>query len=88
MRILNAQLEKDAKENNRVFIPINIGIGLNTGSCCVGNMGSNQRFDYSVLGDDVNLASRLEGQSKTYGVEIVIGDNTKAESPGYGDLGT
>jgi adenylate cyclase len=73
---LNTQQEIEAKEAERKFIPINIGIGLNTGSCCVGNMGSDQRFDYSVLGDDVNLASRLEGQSKTYGVNIVIGENT------------
>ena len=73
---LNDRLEIDAKENNRKHVPINIGIGLNTGECCVGNMGSDQRFDYSVLGDAVNLASRLEGQSKTYGVTTVIGAQT------------
>lgn len=56
---------------------VQIGIGINSGSCCVGNMGSDMRFDYSVLGDDVNLASRLEGQSKTYGMNIVIGETTK-----------
>ena len=49
---------------------------LNTGGCVVGNMGSDQRFDYSVLGDAVNLASRLEGQSKSYGVKTVIGPET------------
>ena len=70
LKILNAEL---AKEN---LMPINIGIGLNTGEVVVGNMGSNQRFDYSCLGDAVNLAARLEGQSKDYGVKIVIGDNT------------
>jgi adenylate cyclase len=49
---------------------------LNTGICVVGNMGSNLRFDYSVLGDSVNLASRLEGQSKEYGFPIIVGSKT------------
>ncbi|MEQ9121725.1 MAG: adenylate/guanylate cyclase domain-containing protein [Alphaproteobacteria bacterium] len=79
LRELNVEIEAEAKAAGRKFIPINIGIGLNTGIVCVGNMGSDQRFDYSVLGDDVNLASRLEGQSKTYGVDIVIGENTLAQ---------
>ena len=74
---LNDELEQEATESGKEFRPLNIGVGLNTGSVCVGNMGSNQRFDYSVLGDDVNLASRLEGQSKTYGVDIVISETTK-----------
>ena len=73
---LNEALRAEAQAESRRFIPIKIGIGLNSGECCVGNMGSDQRFDYSVLGDDVNLASRLEGQSKTYGVDIVISENT------------
>ena len=58
------------------FIPINVGVGLNTGTCVVGNMGSDLRFDYSVLGDSVNLASRLEGQSKEYGFPIIVGSKT------------
>jgi len=49
---------------------------LNTGTCVVGNMGSDLRFDYSVFGDSVNLASRLEGQSKEYGFPIIVGSNT------------
>ncbi|OEJ65971.1 CHASE2 domain-containing protein [Magnetovibrio blakemorei] len=73
---LNARLEQEAIEEGRKHIPLKVGIGLNSGECVVGNMGSDQRFDYSVLGDTVNLASRLEGQSKTYGVRIVIGDKT------------
>ena len=76
IKTLNQDLRDEADRDGKRFIPINIGIGINTGVCCVGNMGSSQRFDYSVLGDDVNLASRLEGQSKTYGVAIVIGENT------------
>ena len=84
--VLNAQLEVEAKEEGRKFIPIHIGIGLNSGDVCVGNMGSDQRFDYSVLGDTVNLASRLEGQSKTYGVLIVIGDATRERASDYATL--
>ena len=59
-----------------VYIPLNVGVGLNTGVCVVGNMGSDLRFDYSVLGDSVNLASRLEGQSKEYGFPIIVGSKT------------
>jgi adenylate cyclase len=65
------------------FVPIRIGIGLNSGMICVGNMGSAQRFDYSVLGDDVNLASRLEGQSKTYVTSVVVGQGTRQRAPDF-----
>lgn len=73
---INTRREKEALASGQRFIPLKIGIGLNSGRCVVGNMGSDLRFNYSVLGDCVNLASRLEGQSKNYDVPIVIGSNT------------
>ena len=74
--VLNKQRELEAQEGGPPYIPLNVGVGLNTGVCVVGNMGSDLRFDYSVLGDSVNLASRLEGQSKEYGFPIIVGSNT------------
>jgi adenylate cyclase len=73
---LNKLREEEAAHGGHVYIPLNVGVGLNTGTCVVGNMGSDLRFDYSVLGDSVNLASRLEGQSKEYGFPIIVGSNT------------
>ena len=73
---LNAERRHEAGPDDRDFRPLRVGIGINTGECVVGNMGSAQRFDYSVLGDAVNLASRLEACSKDYGVTVVIGEET------------
>ena len=73
---LNRQRKQKALDDGHTFIPINVGIGLNTGTCTVGNMGSDIKFNYSVLGDSVNLASRLEGQSKEYGFPIIVGSST------------
>lgn len=86
LEVLNEELRLEAEEEEREHRPIKIGIGLNTGEACVGNMGSEQRFDYSVLGDSVNLASRLEGQSKAYGVTIVLGEHTVQLAPDYATL--
>jgi adenylate cyclase len=73
---LNQAREQEAQEGGHTYIPLNVGVGLNTGPCVVGNMGSDMRFDYSVFGDSVNLASRLEGQSKEYGFPIIVGSRT------------
>ena len=74
MGSLKAFNEEIAKEGVPAF---GMGLGINTGTVVVGNMGSEQRFDYTCLGDHVNLASRLEGQSKPYGVKIVLGPVTR-----------
>jgi adenylate cyclase len=76
LEILNRELDEEAQESGRPFIPLRIGVGLNTGVCVVGNLGSDVHFDYSVLGDSVNLAARLESQSKVYGFPIIAGAQT------------
>jgi adenylate cyclase len=75
LALLNEQRQCEARDDEQVP-PLRIGIGLNTGVCVVGNFGSDLHFNYSVLGDTVNLASRLEGLTKQYGVPIAIGDRT------------
>ena len=76
LKKLNQQLAKEQLPE------IKIGIGINTGEALVGNMGSDQRFDYSVIGDAVNLASRLESNSKTLGRTLVIGEDTYKKANG------
>ncbi|QKK23236.1 adenylate/guanylate cyclase domain-containing protein [Rhizobium hidalgonense] len=73
---LNSQLEREAAISGRKPHVLKMGVGINTGECIVGNMGSTRRFDYSCLGDSVNLASRLEGASKNYGVALLLGEET------------
>jgi adenylate cyclase len=73
---LNVELKREAEANGGVYMPLRIGIGLNTGPCVVGNMGSDFRFNYSVLGDTVNFASRLEARTKDYRLPLVIGSRT------------
>ena len=86
MPALNARWREEAESKGRRFAPVKIGIGLNTGTCCVGNLGSETRFDYSVIGDNVNVASRLEGQSKTYEVVTIVGETTTERAPEFAFL--
>ena len=76
LQMMNS-LDEFNREIEQEGIPaFGMGLGINTGTVVVGNMGSSQRFDYTCLGDSVNLASRLEGQSKPYGVKIILGPLT------------
>ena len=84
LKTLNAEMQSQSAE------PwpgeVKIGIGLNSGPCCVGNMGSRQRLSYSLIGDTVNLASRIEGLTKYYGVQIAIGSALHAHIPHFATL--
>ena len=77
IELLTEQMNKDIKAEGLDLPPVVIGTGLNTGQCIVGNMGSEERFDYSVVGDAVNLAARLEVQTRTYDTPILISEFTK-----------
>jgi adenylate cyclase len=69
---LNEERRKEAERAGETVADMEIGVGLSTGECVVGNMGSDIRFDYSVLGDSVNLASRLEGLTAVYGLRTLL----------------
>jgi adenylate cyclase len=80
---LNETLATEARTTDARPVTIRIGMGLNTGIACVGNMGSEQRFNYSALGDTVNIASRLEALSPAYGLDLVIGEETAGAVPDF-----
>jgi adenylate cyclase len=83
MEMANAVRKINEENRSKGNPEIGVGIGLNTGAMCVGNMGSQVRQAYTVIGDAVNLGSRLEGLSKTYGVDIVVSETTRRLAPEF-----
>jgi adenylate cyclase len=83
LSLLNKTLGESAKAAGQDFSPIMIGIGLNSGDALVGNLGAKTRVNYSVIGDNVNLASRIEGVSKSFGLDILIGEQTHNAAPDF-----
>jgi adenylate cyclase len=80
LNVLNQQWSQQASAAQRRFEEVRIGIGISTGDCCVGNFGSSVRFDYSAIGDEVNVTSRLEGLSKIYGLTAIVSGRTLART--------
>ena len=83
---LNATWQAEAGASGATHPRIELGIGINTGLCCVGNLGSPRRFDYSIIGEAVNVASRLEGVTRTYGVPVIAGEATADAISGFAIL--
>ncbi|MGE0331937.1 MAG: CHASE2 domain-containing protein [Ramlibacter sp.] len=83
MEMANAVRKINEEHRAKGLPEIGVGIGLNTGTMCVGDMGSDIRRSYTVIGDSVNLGSRLEGLSKTYGVDIVVSESTRKLAPDF-----
>jgi len=83
MEMANAVRKINEEHRAKGLPEIGIGIGLNTGTMCVGDMGSDLRRSYTVIGDSVNLGSRLEGLSKIYGVDIVVSETTRKLAPDF-----
>jgi adenylate cyclase len=80
---LNEGWRSRAEAEERPFKPVRFGIGLNSGECCVGNLGSLRRFDYSAIGDEVNVASRLEGACKIFEVDIIGSETVRSQAPDF-----
>ena len=82
MQELNTAWRREADAAGRAFEEVRIGIGVNSGECCVGNLGSERRFDYSAIGDAVNIASRLESLTKQYGLSLLVSEETAQHASG------
>ncbi len=80
---IDAAMRAEAETKGRPHVPVRIGIGINTGDVFVGNMGSDQRFDYSIVGDPVNVAARLESATKERGVDILVSQSTAAAATDF-----
>jgi adenylate cyclase len=83
LETLNARWREEAAARSDSHDDVRFGVGLATGECCVGNLGSTRRFDYSVLGDTVNLSSRIEGLTKAYQVDIIAAEATRDQSSDF-----
>ena len=83
LEAFNQRREAAHTAGEAAFERARFGIGLNTGLCAVGNLGSTQRFDYSAIGDPVNVASRLEGTTKFYGVPVIAAEVTRNAAPDF-----
>ncbi len=82
-RALDASLAAEAAAAGRPHYPIEIGLGVHTGIACIGNLGSDKRFDYSAVGDSVNTAARIEQSCKTYGASMLISAEVAAAAPEF-----
>ncbi len=80
---IDARAARVAAEHGRDHMPVAIGIGVNTGRAFVGNLGSEQRFDYSLVGDPVNVAARLDAATKDFGVPIIVSIDTRERAQGF-----
>jgi adenylate cyclase len=78
---LNQRLRDRPRDAASPTRPLAMAIGINTGACCVGNMGSRHRFDYSILGDAVNIAARLAEFAATQDLDVAMGEDTAAALP-------